>query len=47
MGESWSYLNEGQVGYESLDFTNDFGFGGGVKRLEHDVEYGLLLWLLL
>ena len=47
MGEGATHLNEGEVGYHSLDLTDDLGLRSSIERLELDVEYGLLLGLLL
>ena len=42
-----TYINEGEVRHQSLYLANYFGFGGRIKRFQHDIKDGLLLWFLL
>ena len=42
-----THIDEGEVGYQCLYLANDFGFGGRIKRFQHDVEDRLFLGLLL
>ena len=46
-GTGETNVDEGEVWYERLNFSDDLGLGGRVEGLELDIEDGLFLRLLL
>jgi hypothetical protein len=42
-----THIDESETRHQRFYLANDFGFGSSIKRLQHDIEYRLLLGFLL
>lgn len=43
----WAYIYKGETWHQGLHFSDDLRLRTGIKRLQHDVEYGFFFRFLL